>query len=93
MMAEHSTEVEGAASTGMTGGMAINIGGSTDLVFIAYFVTFVIFVLTIACALASKVAAGGSNYTLCYYLSVMFFVSAVVTLVVPIMADKMFTLE
>ena len=93
MMAEHSTEVEGAASTGMTGGMAINIGGSTDLVFIAYFVTFVIFVLTIASAFASKVAAGGSNYTLCYYLSVMFFVSAVVTLVVPIMADKMFTLE
>jgi len=77
----------------MPAGMGFNIGGAVDLAFVANFVIFVIFVLTIADAFASKFAAGGSNYTLFYYLSVMFFISALVIFAVPIIADTIFTLQ
>ncbi len=91
MMAKHSSEMGGAVSTGMTAGMGFNIGGSIDLSFIANFVIFVIFILTIADACASKYVAGGSNYKLCYYLSVMFFISAIIIFAVPIATDRIFT--
>ena len=93
IMAKHSAEVGGAISTGVPAGMGFNIGGAVDLAFVANFVIFVIFVLTIADAFASKFTAGGSNYTLFYYLSVMFSISALVIFAVPIIADTIFTLQ
>ena len=91
MMEEKASEIGGAG--GMTAGMGFNIGGSVDLVFMANFVIAIVLILTITNALASKFAAGGSNYKLCFYFCVLFFVSAVVVFAVPIIADKMFTLE
>ncbi len=93
MMKQHLAEMGGAAG-GMPPGMSFfNIKETIDLSFVANFVTFVILVLTLANAFASKFAAGGSNYRLYFYLSVLFFVSAVVVFAVPIIADKIFTLQ
>ena len=94
MMEEHSTEVGGALEQMPAGIGFFNIGGGgADLAFIATYVTFIIFILTIANVLASKFAVGGSTYTLCFYASILFFVSAIVLFTIPIFADGLFTME
>jgi len=64
-----------------------------DLAFIAKYVTIIVLVLTIANVLASKFAVGGNNYTLCFYASLLFFVSAIVLFTVPLFADSIFTMQ
>lgn len=94
MMEKHSTEVKGAAgSMPMPSGLSFfNIGSSSiDLSFMANFVTFVVLILTLSSAFAAKFASGGSNYKLCFYISVMFLISALIIFTVPIIADKIFT--
>lgn len=93
MMGEHSTEVGGAVESMPSGMSFFSFGASVDLAFIANFVTFVVFILTLASTFASKFASGGSNYKLCFYASVLFLVSAVVLFCVPIMVDKIFTIQ
>jgi flagellar protein FlaJ len=93
MMGEHSTEIGGAAESMPSGLSFFNFGASVDLAFIANFVTFVVLILTLASAFASKFASGGSNYKLCFYASLLFFVSAIVLFFVPMMADKLFIIE
>jgi len=94
MMAGHEAEVGGAAGS-MPSGMGgfISLGQATDVAFIAKYVTVIILVLTIANVFATKFAIGGSNYTLCFYASILFVVSAIVLFAVPIMADSFFTVE
>lgn len=93
MMAEHSTEVGGALEQMPAGMGFFNIGGSANVAFIGTYVTAIIFILTIANVLASKFAVGGSMYTLCFYASILFFVSAVVLYAVPVFADGLFTMQ
>ncbi|MHC1635616.1 MAG: archaellar assembly protein FlaJ [Candidatus Methanospirareceae archaeon] len=94
MVKKHLTEVGGAAGNLPPGMSFFGFGSSSiDMEYIANFVSFVVLVLTFANAFASKFAAGGSNYKLCYYLSVMFFLSAIMVLVVPMIADKVFALH
>lgn len=92
MMEEEAAEIGGGAVS-MPAGMGFNIGGSVDLAFIANFVIVIVLILTIANALATKFAVGGSNYTLCFYFSLLFLVSAAVVFAVPIMVDNIFILE
>jgi flagellar protein FlaJ len=92
IMTEHSAEVGGAAGMISPRISIFNIGGLADMPLIANLVTFVLLVLTLASAFASKFASGGSNYKLCFYTSVLSFVSAIIIFVVPIMVDKIFTL-
>lgn len=93
MMGKHSPEVEGAMENTPPGLSFFSFGASFDISFIAKYVVFIVFVLTVASTLASKFAAGGSNYKLCFYASMLFFVSAIVLFFVPMMADKIFILE
>jgi len=93
MMKEHSAEVGGAAASMPTGMGFFNIGKVTDLTFIANYVTIIILVITIANALATKFAVGGSNYTLCFYASILFFISAVVLFTIPIFANAVFGIQ
>jgi len=93
MMEEHSTEIGGAAEQMPAGMSYFNIGGGVDLAFIAKYVTIIVLVLTIANVLASKFAVGGNNYTLCFYASLLFFVSAIVLFTVPLFADSIFTMQ
>lgn len=88
MMAERPATLGGAGGAGaMQLGIGFGQGGAADLGFIINFVLFVIFVLTIASATATKFAAGGGSYTLFYYLAVMFCLSAIVIFTVPVMVD------
>lgn len=93
MMMEHSAEVGGAGKSMPTGMGFFNIGGITDLDFIAEYVTFILLILTIANAFAVMFAAGSSKYTLCLYASILFFASAIVLVAVPVMADSIFTMQ
>lgn len=93
MMMKHSAEMEGAAGSMPSGLSFFNIGGPVDMPMVANFVTFVVLTLTLANAFAPKFAAGGSNYKLCFYASVLFFISAVVLFAMPIMVDKIFILQ
>ena len=93
MMKEHSAEVGGAAASMPTGMGFFNIGKVTDLTFIANYVTIIILVITIANALATKFAVGGSNYTLCFYASILFFISAVILFTIPIFANAVFGIQ
>lgn len=92
MMTEH-TEKLGGASSSMPTNIGFNIGGFTDLAFIAKYVTAIIFISTIANALAAKCADGGSNYKLCFYISLLFLVSAIVLFVVPMLSNSLFMLQ
>jgi flagellar protein FlaJ len=93
MMEEHSAEIGGAAEQMPAGISYFNIGGGVDLAFIAKYVTIIVLVLTIANVLASKFAVGGSNYMLCFYASILFFVSAIVLFTVPLFADRIFSMQ
>jgi flagellar protein FlaJ len=94
MMEEHSAEVGGASAGSMPVGMGFfNIGGTSDIAFIANYVTFIVLVLTIANVFAAKFASGGSNYTLFFYASILFVVSAIVLFIIPILADSVFTMQ
>jgi flagellar protein FlaJ len=93
MVEKHSQEVVGAMENMPPGLTFFSFGGSFDLSFIAKYVIIIVFILTVTSTLASKFAAGGSNYKLCFYASVLFFVSAIVLFFVPIMTDKIFILE
>jgi archaellum biogenesis protein FlaJ (TadC family) len=93
MMEEHSAEVGGAAEQMPAGLSFFNIGGGVDLVFIAKYVTIIVLVLTIANILASNFAVGGSNYMLCFYASILFFVSAIVLFTIPLFADNIFSMQ
>jgi len=88
MMEEKSAAMGGVDGSGM--GEFISLGETTDLAFIANYVTVIILVITIANVFATKFAVGGSNYTLCFYASILFFVSAVVLFTIPIFADSVF---
>jgi flagellar protein FlaJ len=92
MMEAHSTEVGGAMEQMPAGIGFFDLGGG-DIAFIGTYVTIIILVLTIANILASKFAVGGSNYTLCLYASILFFVSAIVLYVIPIFANNLFSME
>lgn len=94
MMEEKSAEIGGAAGS-MPSGMGgfISLGETTDLAFIANYVTVIILIITIANVFATKFAVGGSNYTLCFYASILFFVSAIVLFIIPIFADSVFGVE
>lgn len=92
MMTEHSAEMEGAATRMPTGMGLFNLGGSADLAFIGNFVTIIILISTIANALAAKFASGGSNYKLCFYLSLLFLISAIILFVMPMVGDKLFVI-
>ncbi|MHC1610531.1 MAG: archaellar assembly protein FlaJ [Candidatus Methanospirareceae archaeon] len=91
VMGEHSGEITGAAERMPMGMGFFNISVGTDLAFITEYVTLIILILTIADALAAKFAVGGSNYTLCFYASILFFISAVVLFAIPIFADSIFS--
>ncbi len=93
MMEEHSAEMGGAAGSMPTGMGFFNIGGVSDLAFIAKYVTVIILIITIANVFATKFAVGGSNYTLCFYASILFFVSAIVLFTIPIFADSIFGMQ
>lgn len=94
MMTEHSTEVGGASSGSMPGGMGFfNIGNVGDLDYLGNYVTIIILVLTVANVFAAKFATGGSNYTLFFYASILFAVSAVVLFAIPIFADSIFGMQ
>ncbi|MBN1761966.1 MAG: archaellar assembly protein FlaJ [Methanomicrobia archaeon] len=93
MMAERTDEISGASGSMPVGMGLFNISASTDLAFLAKYVTIIIFISTVANALASKFAAGGSNYKLCFYLSLLFLTSAIILFVMPIVGDKLFMLQ
>ncbi|MCK4398263.1 MAG: archaellar assembly protein FlaJ [Methanophagales archaeon] len=93
MMEEHSSEVGGAAARMSPGVSFFNFGTYIDLAFVAKYLTIVVLILTVANVVASKFASGGSNYKLCFYASFLFFLSAVLLFMVPILADKMFTMQ
>ena len=94
MMAEQSEALSGAQSSMPAGIGFFNIGGGlTDLDFISKYVTAIILVSTVANALASKCATGGSNYKLCFYAALLFLVSAIVLFVIPILTTKLFVLQ
>jgi len=94
MMAEHAEEIGGASAKSMPVGMGFfNIGTTADIAFIANYVTLIVLALTIANVFAAKFAVGGSNYTLFFYASILFVVSAIVLFTIPIFADSIFTMQ
>ncbi len=93
MLSEHSAEIGGAGKSMPTGMGFFNIGGITDLDFIAEYVTIILLILTIANTFAVMFAAGSSKYTLCLYASILFFASAIILVVVPVMADSIFAMQ
>ena len=94
MMTEQAETLSGAQSSLPSGMGFFNIGGGvTDLDFISKYVTGIILVSTIANAIASKCASGGSSYKLCFYAALLFLVSAIVLFVIPILSDKLFVLQ
>jgi len=92
MMASHAEDVEGAAETMPAGMSFFGVGGNVDLGFLGQYVTVVVLILTISNAFAAQTTAGGSKYTLFFYLSALLFMSAIVLYVVPILAGSMFVL-
>jgi flagellar protein FlaJ len=94
MMTEQTETFSGAQSSMPAGIEFFNIGGGvTDLDFISKYVTAIILVSTVANAIAAKCAAGGSNYKLCFYVALLFLVSAIVLFVIPILTTKLFVLQ
>ena len=92
MMQAHSTEVGGAMKN-IPAGMGFNFMEGVDLAFIAKYVTIIVLVLSVANAFAAKFAAGGSRYTLCFYASIMFLLSAFVLFAIPMIANNIFSVE
>jgi len=76
---------------GIPSGFGYNIS-EVDIPFLSKYVMFVIFVLTIANSFASKYASGGSNYKLCAYASILFALSALISLAMPPLASRIFTM-
>ena len=74
-------------------GMGFNFIEGIDLAFIAKYVTIIVLVLSVANAFAAKFAAGGSRYTLCFYASIMFLISAFVLFAIPMIANNIFSVE
>ncbi len=93
MMAAHSGEVGGAAVNLPPGMGFFNITSGIDMGFIAKYVTLIVLVMTFADAFAAKFAAGGSRYTLCFYASITFFLSAFVLFAIPMIASNIFSVE
>ena len=93
MMAEKEEEMAGASGSMPAGMGFFNIGDVTDLAFIGKYVVVIIFVMTIADSLAAKFTAGGSNYTLCFYASILFLLSAIVLFIIPLFADSIFSMQ
>ena len=73
-----------------TGG---DIFGSQDLTLVTYTILLVIIILTVANTLAPKFAAGGSNLKIASFMSVMFLISGIVLLVVPLITTALFGLN
>lgn len=94
MMASDAENVKGAgAAASMPAGMSVfGVGGNVDLVFLDYYVTVVVLILTVSNAFAAQYTAGGSKYTLFFYASILFFLSAIVLYMVPLFAGNLFTL-
>ena len=90
LMEEQSITAGGMASCLPRGFTMFGAGGGLDFGFIETFVILVVIVLTVSNAWASKFAAGGSNYMVCYYAFVFFIISGIVLYVVPIMVDVIF---
>jgi flagellar protein FlaJ len=93
MMAEKEEEMAGASGSMPAGMGFFNIGDVTDLAFIGKYVIVIIFIMTIADSLATKFTAGGSNYTLCFYASILFLLSAIVLFIIPLFADSIFSMQ
>ena len=94
MMAEQAEALSGAESSMPASIGFFNIGGGlTDVDFISKYVTAIILVSTVANAIASKCATGGSNYKLCFYAALLFLVSAIVLFVIPVLTTKLFVLQ
>ena len=84
---------EGASGANMGGGLSsLNVLGTGSLEVALSFATSIIVILTIADTMAVKVAAGGGNYKYFQYGMVMFLISGVSIILVPIIVRKAFTL-
>jgi flagellar protein FlaJ len=90
LMAEQSMGAGALASSMPMGFTMFGAGTGLDFGIIENFVVIVVMVLTFSNACASKFAAGGSNYLICFYASILFFISGVVLYAVPIMVGYIF---
>ena len=90
LMDEQSMSSSGLSGALPAGFSMFGAGTGLDFGFIHTFVVFTIIVLTLSNAFASKYTAGGSNYLLCFYTSVLLFLSGMVLYVIPIMAESIF---
>ena len=93
MMAAHSEDASGISANMPVGMSVFGSGGSVDMNFMGHYVTIVVLILTISNMFAAHCTAGGSRYTLFFYGSALFFMSAIVLFVVPIFSGSLFTME
>ena len=88
---EHGEDIRKGMEHISTGGLGFfNISNASDIEFFSKYVIFVILVLTLANAFASKYAAGGSNYKICFYAFILFMLSAFIIYVMPIVSSVFF---
>ncbi|MCH8940620.1 MAG: hypothetical protein IIC27_05825, partial [Chloroflexi bacterium] len=71
-------------------GAGLDIFGAPDMTLVSLMIVAVVGVLTVANALAPKFAAGGSNFLVLSYFSVMSIVSGLVLGVVPFVTGMLF---
>ena len=90
MMEDQAMSAGSMAGAMPAGFTMFGAGSGLDFGFIENFVVFTVIVLTFSNACASKFAAGGSNYLICFYASALFFISGIVLYVIPIMAESIF---
>ncbi|MFQ6118930.1 MAG: flagellar assembly protein FlaJ, partial [Methanosarcinales archaeon] len=94
VMKMYQSELVGKATSGMlAGGMGMfSTLGSGSAEFAQSYAITIVIILTIADALAIKAAAGGANYKICYYGSIMSIISGINILLIPLIVKAIFTI-
>ncbi|NKQ39445.1 MAG: archaellar assembly protein FlaJ [Methanosarcinales archaeon] len=92
-MRAHQAEMIATATAGAPAGIGFFDMGEMDLIMIEVFVFSLIFLFSVANASAIKFAIGGNNYTVFFYGAILFFISAIVIFIVPLLSDLVFTIE
>lgn len=92
MYSSHLSDMAGGDMGSL--GITMNLfGGGENIEFLYMFTLAAVFILTLSDTIAVKVTEGGGNYKLFFYGAVMFALSGIVLICVPVAVSRVFVFE